>query len=172
MIRNIITTVLLFVLLVLMQVVCNRICLFNVAVPFVFIYFIIRLPMSMSINWVLTLSFLIGLIVDIFSNTAGMNAMACTILAVIRKPILTLFCPREDEMAETTLSIRTLGVGNYVKYMSLLTLVFCICIYLIQMFTFYNIALTILRILGSTLLTAIVIFGIDCIATTKSEKRL
>lgn len=172
MMKNIITSVVLFVLLVFLQAICNRICLFNIAVPFVYIYFIMRLPMTMSVNWVMILSFVLGLIIDIFSNTAGMNAMACTILAATRKPVFSLFYPREDELSDTIPSIKSLGVANYTKYMSLLTLIFCLCIYIIQMFTFYNIALTILRIIGSTLLTALVIFGFDCIATTKNEKRL
>ena len=62
----------LFVVLVFVQVlVCNNICIFNVATPFIFVYFLIRLPIDMRINWVLTLSFLTGLIVDVFSDTQG-----------------------------------------------------------------------------------------------------
>ena len=83
-----------FLVVIFLQVVCNRICLFNIAVPFVFIYFILRLPLSLSVNWVMTLSFLIGLVVDIFSNTYGMYAMSSTIIGGLRKPIFTLFYPR------------------------------------------------------------------------------
>lgn len=163
---------LLFIAMIFLQIICNRICLFNIAVPFVFIYFIMRLPMALSSNWVMTLSFVIGLVVDVFSNTQGMNAMACTILGAVRRPIFALYFPREDEMSDSIPSIRTLGIGNYIKYMSTLTLLFCVCIYLIQLFTFYDFMLTILRIVGSTILTAIVIFGFDSIATTSREKRL
>lgn len=74
--KSIVQFSLLFVILVLAQaIVFNNICLFNVAVPFVFIYFIISLPITLSTNWVLTLSFLAGLSVDIFANTQGMNAL-------------------------------------------------------------------------------------------------
>lgn len=170
--KNAFISVLLFLTMVFLQIICNRICLFNIAVPFVFIYFIIRLPLTLSVNWVLTLSFLIGLVVDVFSNTYGMNAMACTIIAVLRKPILGLYYSREDEMSVPIPSIRTLGVGNYLKYMVTITLLFCLCIYVIQLFTFQNFLLTFLRIIGSTILTASVLFGFDSIATTRREKRL
>ncbi|MBQ4917573.1 MAG: rod shape-determining protein MreD [Muribaculaceae bacterium] len=166
--KNAIVSAVMFLLMVFLQVVCNRICLFNIAVPFVFVYFILRLPMSLSVNWVMTLSFLIGLVVDIFSNTYGMYAMSSTIIGALRKPIFTLFYPREDEMSNPIPSINTLGVSTYIKYMFTLVLLLCVVIYFIQLFTFYNIGLTIMRIIGSSLLTAVILFGFDSIATTKS----
>ncbi len=170
--RNIFIFILLFIAMVFLQIICNRICLFNIAVPFVFIYFIMRLPMNMPINWVLTLSFLIGLVVDIFSNTQGMSSMACTLMGAVRKPVFSLYFPREDEMSDPIPSINTLGIGNYIKYMMTLTVLYCTCIYIIQMFTFYNFILTLFRIVGSSLLSSIIILGFDCIATTNREKRL
>lgn len=170
--KNAFISLLLFVLMVFLQIICNRICIFNIAVPFVFIYFILRLPLTLSINWVMTLSFLIGFVVDIFSNTLGMFSMSCVILAVFRKPIFSLFYPREDELTIPIPSIRTLGVGNYIKYMFTLTVLFCTCIYIIQLFTFSNIMLTLLRIIGSSILSAIILFGFDSIANTRREKRL
>ena len=166
--KNAIVSAVMFLLMVFLQVVCNRICLFNIAVPFVFVYFILRLPMSLSVNWVMTLSFLIGLVVDIFSNTYGMYAMSSTIIGALRKPIFTLFYPREDEMSNPIPSINTLGVSTYIKYMFTLVLLLCVVIYFIQLFTFYNIGHTIMRIIGSSLLTAVILFGFDSIATTKS----
>lgn len=166
--KNAIVSAVMFLLMVFLQVVCNRICLFNIAVPFVFVYFILRLPMSLSVNWVMTLSFLIGLVVDIFSNTYGMYAMSSTIIVALRKTIFTLFYPREDEMSNPIPSINTLGVSTYIKYMFTLVLLLCVVIYFIQLFTFYNIGLTIMRIIGSSLLTAVILFGFDSIATTKS----
>lgn len=166
--KNVIVSAVMFLLMVFLQVVCNRICMFNIAVPFVFVYFILRLPMSLSVNWVMTLSFLIGLVVDIFSNTYGMYAMSSTIIGALRKPIFTLFYPREDEMSNPIPSINTLGVSTYIKYMFTLVLLLCVVIYFIQLFTFYNIGLTIMRIIGSSLLTAVILFGFDSIATTKS----
>lgn len=49
--------ILLGIILVLAQVIVfNHICLFNVAVPMVFIYLIIRLPITLSTNWLLTIA--------------------------------------------------------------------------------------------------------------------
>ena len=170
--KNIIISVFLFVIMVFLQIICNRICLFNIAVPFVYIYFILRLPMTLSVNWVMLLSFLIGFSVDIFSNTLGINALSCTLIGAIRKPVFSLFFPRENEMSNPIPSIHTLGIGNYIKYLFSLTTLFCIFIYLIQLFTFNNFILTFFRIIGSSILTAIILFGFDSLATTNREKRL
>lgn len=50
--------ILLSLVLVLAQVlVFNHICLFNLAVPMVFIYVIVRLPITLNTNRVLTVGF-------------------------------------------------------------------------------------------------------------------
>ena len=93
--------ILLTIILVTAQVIVfNHISLFNVAVPMVFIYVIIRLPITLSLNWMVTIGFFLGLTVDIFSDTYGMNAMACTLLAMLRRPILRLYVPREEDLTK------------------------------------------------------------------------
>lgn len=84
-----------FILVLAQVIVFNHICLFNMAVPMVFFYLIIRLPITLSVNWLLTIGFFLGLTVDIFSDTYGMNALACTVEAMLRRPILRLYVPRE-----------------------------------------------------------------------------
>lgn len=154
----------LFIVLVLLQaMVFNNICLFNVAVPFVFIYFIVYLPVTLSVNWVLTLSFLAGLCVDIFANTQGMNALACTVIAMSRRSVLHRFFPREDELSIPEPSIRSLGQEVYMKYLFTMVLLYCTMIFLIEAFSFFDIWRLLLRILCSTLLTFLLLLGIDSV---------
>lgn len=163
--KEILKYLLLFVVLVVTQVlVFNHLCLFNVAVPLVFIYFIIKLPVNLSANWAMTVSFLLGLMVDIFSNTQGMNALACTILAAVRLPILRLYFPREDDMSNPEPSLRTLGPGVYMKYLITVTAMYCALFFLIEAFTFYNWGLMMLRIAASTLLTFIILLAFDSLS--------
>ena len=115
--------ILLGVILVLAQVVVfNHICLFNVAVPLVFIYLILRLPITLSLNWLLTSIFFLGLTVDIFSDTYGMNTLACTVLAMCRRPILRLYVPREEDLTRPEPSMYSLGTATYLKYLLTMTL--------------------------------------------------
>lgn len=160
------------VLILAQGIVFNHVCLFNVAMPVVFVYVLFKLPVTLNVNWVLITGFLLGLIVDAFSDTYGMNALACTIAAMLRRPVLRLYMPRGDEPSDAVPSPHSLGRPGYTKYLVTMTLLYCILIFTIQAFTFFNFWLLLLRIIFSTLLSCAVMFGIDSLFTNQREKRL
>lgn len=165
--------ILLSVILVMAQVIVfNHMCLFNVAAPVVFIYVILRLPNTLSVNSILTIGFLLGLTVDIFSDTYGLNAMGCTVLAMVRRPVLRLYVPREEDLARPEPSMYSLGTPVYIKYLLTMTLIYCVLIFGIEAFSLFHPLLTVLRIVCSTVLSIILMIGIDSLMTPKSEKRL
>ena len=161
-----------FILVLAQVIVFNHICLFNVAVPLVFIYLLVRLPITLSVNWMLTIGFFLGLTVDIFSDTYGMNTLACTIEAMMRKPSLRLYVPREEDLTRPEPSMYSLGTATYLKYLLTLTLLYCSLIFLIEAFTFFNPVRLLLRIVFSTILSMALMIGIDSFMTPQSEKRL
>ena len=166
--KTIIQFSILFVVLVLLQaMVFNNICLFNVAVPFVFIYFIIYLPLTLSVNWVLTLAFIAGLSVDIFANTQGMNSLACTIIAMSRHSILHFYFPREDELSIPEPSVRSLGQEVYMKYLFTIVLIYCITIFMVEAFSFFDFWRLLLRIICSTILTFFLLLGLDSVVSRR-----
>ncbi len=171
--KTVLQFVILSLVLILAQVIVfNHICLFNVAVPMVFIYVIVRLPITMNANQVLTISFCLGLIVDIFSDTLGMNALSCTILAMLRRPILRLYVPREEDLTRPEPSLESLGTAVYLKYLLTMTLLYCSLIFLIESFTFFNPLQLALRVVSSTVLSMLLMLGVDSLMTPRSEKRL
>ena len=171
--RTIIHFILLSVVMILLQTVCNKIILFNVAVPLVFIYVILRLPINWHSNVVLTIRFLMGLLVDVFNNTPGMNALSCTVLAGVRHSVFNAYVPRGEELAESTMpSIKSLGIGVYAKYMFTLVLIYCTLIFFIQAFTLRDVLLTVERVLASAVLSSLILLGLDSLVSTQSEKGL
>ena len=170
--KTVIQFIVLFVALILLQLVCNKIVLWGIAMPVVFIYLILRLPVNLHDGWVLTMAFFTGLLLDIFSNTPGMNALACTIMAMMRRPVFNLFVSRENDMNIPIPSVDSMGVGDYFKYMATLVTLYCVLIFLIQAFSLHNIGLTLARIAGSSVLSIIIIFGLDSLVSTRREKRL
>ncbi len=165
---------LMFVLLVVVQtVIFNHIALFSVALAFVFIYFTIKLPVTLSPAKVIFLSFLIGFVIDIFQDTPGMSALACTILGACRKTVLRLYVTRDDDIAHAIPAIRSLGAAVFAKYVLTMSLLYCTLVFLIEAFTFFNPATLLLRIVASTMLTSILIIAADSIAIpSANEKRL
>ena len=155
-----------------MQLVCNKIVLFNVAMPVVFIYLILRLPVNLHGGWVLTIAFFSGLLIDIFSNTPGMNSLACTIMAAVRRPVFNAFVSRENEMNIPIPSVDSMGVSDYFRYMATLVTLYCLLIFSIQAVTLHNALLTLARIVASSVLSVVIIFGLDTLVSTRREKRL
>ena len=170
--KTVIQFVVLFLALLVVQLVCNKIVLFNIAMPVVFIYLILRLPVNLHGGWVLTIAFFSGLIIDIFNNTPGMNALACTLLAAVRRPVFNLFVSRENDMNIPIPSVDSMGVSDYFKYMATLVTGYCALIFIIQAFSLHNFVLTLARIAGSSVLSVIIIFGLDSLVSTRREKRL
>ena len=164
--------ILFFVLIISQVVICNNICLFNTAIPIIFIYLIVRLPLTLNINIVLSIAFLTGLLVDIFSNTQGMNALACTILSFVRRHILRLYVPREEDISDDGVSIKSIGFTSYFKFLLTIVFLYCAMIFTIESFSFFNPLRLISQILSSTIFSFIIILGIDRIANKQSEKKL
>ena len=170
--KTVIQFILLFIVLTVLQLVCNKIVLWGVAMPVVFIYLILRLPVNLHGGWVLTIAFFSGLIIDIFDNTPGMNALACTLMAAVRRPVFNMFVSRENDMNIPIPSVDSMGIGDYFKYMATLVTLYCSLIFLIQAFSLHDIVLTLARIAASSALSLMIIFALDSVVSTRREKRL
>lgn len=167
--KEIIKFTLLFIFLLLVQVlICNHIALFNVAVPIIFIYFIIRLPISMGKGLLFTLAFLLGLSVDIFSDTPGVNALACTLLAALKQPMYYAYVPRDDKTIGLIPSVTSLGVGTYCKFLVSMVGAYCLMAFTIEYFNFADVKEIVILSAASCLLTFIMLLAIDCLILSKS----
>lgn len=160
--KSTVVSILEFLFLVLLQaLVFNRLALFSVGLAFVFIYFIIRLPADTNTSKVIFIAFLMGTCVDIFSDTPGLNALACTCLGGARHTIMRLYTAREDDVARQPLTMRSLGVAVFCKYALTMSLLYCILIFTLEALSLFNPGLLLMRIFASTLLTALLIVVID-----------
>ena len=167
--KTVLTLIILFLVLIPAQaVIFNTLILFNVALPLVFIYLIISLPVTLSTNWSLTIGFVTGLAVDIFSDTPGMNALACTNLAFLRKPVYHLYMSYDDDLSGLRPSISTMGSAAYFKYLLTMVFVYCLMLFAIEAFQFFNIRLLLMRTVFSTIFTFIIIYAIDSLSFKRS----
>lgn len=65
-----------------------RITLWDRAFGFFYVGFLLLLPYKISRTYLLVVGFLIGLVVDVFSNTPGIHAGACVFIMFVRDPWL------------------------------------------------------------------------------------
>ncbi len=161
------------IMLIAVQVVVfNLIALLGYAVGFTFIYTLLHLPLTLSANWTLTIGFFMGLAVDIFADTQGMNAIACTILAALRRPVVKLYFPREEDITDPCPSARSLGFPVFAKYAITLSAIYCLVIFLVESMSFFRPLSLMLRIASSTLLTFLLMIATDSLTSSHNEKRL
>ena len=146
--------------LVLLQVlILNNVHIAGYATPFLYIYFILRLESNISRNEAMIWGFALGLCIDIFSNTPGMNAAATVMLAFVRPIFLRLFTPRDNQ--EISPSLKNLGFSSYVKYLLVAVFTHHMMLYAIAFFSFSDIQTLLIRIVSSTVLTVACILAID-----------
>ena len=168
--KTAISIALAFILLVPAQaVIFNHLGLFNVALPIVFIYIIIMLPVTLGTNWSMTIGFLAGLAVDMFCDTSGVNTLACTILAFVRKPVVHLYMSTDDDLAGRSPSARSMGHAAFMKYLITMVLIYCSMVFTVEAFQFFNFRLLILRIVASSVYSFILLYALDCVVTRRRE---
>lgn len=140
-----------FILYVFIQVLFLRqVDLFDVAFCFVYLNFILTLPISTDRTLLLLSSFLLGFIVDAFYDTLGMHSAACVLIAFLR-PYLIMVIKSKNEVQEA--SIRDAGFRWFLIYAISLILVHHSLLFFLQQFNFMLIGQTLIKIGASLLFT-------------------
>lgn len=149
-----------FILLVLVQVLAlNNIQFLGYINPYIYILFILSLPVRLP-QWVtLLLGFVLGLTIDTFSNTMGTHAFATVLIAFLRNGIIKLFTSIEEGNNPVP-SFYTFGVGAYVKYVILMTLVHHTTLFFLEAFSFSLFWVVFFKVILSSIVTILIILGI------------
>lgn len=172
MINNVVRGAIYFVVFVSIQVLLlNNIHFLRFAMPFLYLYFIVKIPWGSSRSLVVFLSFLTGLVIDAFSNTPGMHTAACTLAGFMREPLISLYIGKE--LPEDVLpSYRTFGVGGFFRYVLTFAFIHSAALFLIESFTLFDPLFLILQIVASTAMTTVLICAVEAfnLETQKSEE--
>lgn len=147
----------------------NNMVLFNVAVPIVFIYVIITLPITYSAITAMTVGFLCGSAVDILSDTLGMNALCCTLLGFVHRGVFHLYMSSDIDLAEQRPSPRNMGAGAYMKYALTMTALYCLMLFGIEAAQVFNLRLLILRVVTSSIYSFVLIYAVSGIVRPRTN---
>ena len=154
-----------FLLLVLFQVlVLNNIQFLGYVNPYLYILFILALPVQLPRWFLLILAFVLGLTIDAFSNTIGMHAFATVFVAFFREGIIKLFTNIEEGNNPTP-SFHTFGVSAYIKYVVLMVIIHHTTLFILEAFSFSNFWIMLAKIILSSFVTILLILGIQSIKT-------
>lgn len=139
-----------FVLLVIIQVlVINHIQLGGYVHPYIYLIFVMLMPINIP-GWQLLLSgFGIGLAIDLFTGTPGMHAGATTLMAFCRPAIIRLVSGNQKFENIREPNIQQLGFPWFLRYTLCMVTIHNFTLFMLEGFTFHLIGQALLRILLS-----------------------
>ena len=153
-----ITNALRFILLLAIQIfLLKNIGYYNLSIPYLYILFILLLPFGTP-NWFLFfLAFSTGLAVDVFNDTLGLHALACSILAYVRIIFISLTVQRDGFDNEPEPRLGIMGFRWFLFYTIILAFFHHLVLFTFETFRFSEIGYTLIRVVLSCLFSTILI---------------
>lgn len=144
-----------FGLMFLQVLVLNNVNFMGYINPYLYLMFILLYPFNANQSLFLFLSFLLGLGIDIFEDSGGINAAACLIAAFIRPNLLRFsFGISYDHQ---NLRLASTPFGARLTYIFLLVLLHHFILFSLEMFSLNHIILILKKTLFSSIFTMLLV---------------
>ncbi len=161
MINSILRFGLIFILLILLQVLLfNNIQFSGYVNPYIYLMFIMLLPVEIPAWLLLLLSFITGGIIDFFSGSPGMHSSATVLAGFVRPYVLRLISPRDGYEPNSDPSMIIYGFRWFLIYSAFIVLVHHTALFYLEVFRFTDFFRTLGRVLLSSVfsITFILLF--------------
>ena len=147
-----------FLSLLLLQVfVLNNVVITGMFNPYVYIYFILVLPMQMPRAWLLIVSFMAGLTLDFFAHSLGIHAFVCTLIGFVRPYWIALVEPPGGYNPEDRPTLGSMGFRWFLSYALPLIFVFHLVLFLIETLSVNQVLFVLLKAAVSALVASVII---------------
>lgn len=148
-----------FLVLVATQIlVLNKVQFAGYINPYIYILFILLLPLRTPPLVMIILGFLLGLSVDMFSGMMGIHTFSTLFVAYFRNRIIKLVLGIGPDDFISDMGIRDLGITRFLYYAGFITLIHHTLLFYLEVFSFRHSGDTLLRILLNTLVSLVFIF--------------
>ena len=149
----------LFIVMVILQIfLFSRIGISVYVHPLVCIAFIVLLPMEIAPLLLLTLGLLMGVTMDVFMGTAGINTIATLFVAFCRPTLLNLLAGKDEVKDGGIPNVNRLGIKKFIKYASFMVLLHSTVFFIFETLSLHFFYLTLLRILLSSAVTLLLVY--------------
>lgn len=146
-----------FISLVLIQVlILNQIQLGGFVNPYMYVLFVILLPLNSPKYAVLLLAFLMGITVDIFMNSLGIHAAATVFMAWLRPVVVRSISIRDEDKSDYPGLLQT-KLGWFLPYVSIMVFLHHFVLFYIEAFTFKGFFETFYHVILSSLFSVFII---------------
>jgi hypothetical protein len=140
-----------------MQVlVLRNVVLFNTAFCFLYIAFILLLPIETNALLLMLAGFLLGFSVDVFYNSMGLHALATVLIAYLRNYWLNTITPQGGYESGSTATVAANGLQWFLVYSLPLVFLHHLVLFFVEASGFTLFWYTMLKIVASLLFTMLV----------------
>ena len=149
----------LFLTYILVQIfVLNEVVFSSYIVPFLYLTIILSIPKGKSILFLMIISFVTGLTIDLFEGQLGLHSTSCIIIAFLRPKILSILSNSKTLSIQDNIRLTNLGALQFLVYSSTLIFLHSLILFFIVYFEIGNIFNLIIKTILSTLATLLLIF--------------
>lgn len=168
MLKDIGTIAFRFVILILVQIfLLNHFNIGGLFNPYIYIWFILFLPYRIRPALLFLLSFLLGITIDLFSQTLGMHAFACLLTAFVRYKMLQRSTASEHDRGRFP-SLKKAGGKWFFQYAFVLVVTHHLSLFWIESFCWADLPYATLRALCSAVLTLFLIYFCEFFSSQQS----
>lgn len=147
----------------------ENVILFNKAFCFVYVGFVLLLPLDISRINLMLIGFATGFAIDVFYNSLGTHMAATTLLAFVRPLWINAITPRGGYENVSGPSLKSLGLTWFLTYAIPLMALHLIVVFFIEAGGFHLFLFVIFKVLASTLLTVFVLVLIQYLFYSKGR---
>ena len=126
--------------------------------PYIYVLCLLMLPITIPHIPSMLIGAAAGVVMDIFCNSLGVHTAACILLMFIRPYLLGGIVNDKDRLNEQ-ISLRTLGMETFVRYVAILVVVHHLTVFLLAAWQWQHIAFVMLETAVSSLITILVVIG-------------
>ncbi|MBS4013637.1 MAG: rod shape-determining protein MreD [Bacteroidetes bacterium] len=125
--------------------------------PYIYIIFILNLPLNFSKTANLLLAFAIGITIDIFSDSLGIHTAATVFMAFCRPSVINLISTKKEFEEEAIPSIGYMGIRWIIPYTIILVFLHHTFLFFAEIFSLKEFWATISRAFISSFFSFIII---------------
>lgn len=157
---SILKNIIRFAIFIIVQVyLLNKLpALHQFVIPYLYFLFILWLPFSVSRAGLLFIGFITGMTLDAFTNSPGLHAAPCVLIAYLRPFVISILTPKDsNDFNYSEPSPRAMGWTPYLVYVLVLTVFHHGYLVLLEWLSFGSFLQFVIKVFATTAISMLLV---------------
>lgn len=154
-----------FIIITLQLIMFNNVNFLGFINPWIYIMLIIIIPQSIKENYLIIISFLMGLLLDSIFSTSGINTISLISVAWLRNYVLKKIFSGKNNDKKKFISIKNNGFNLYLKYVTTIVFIHHGILIIIDYINFVKISEIMIKTILSSIISIVIIMCFSFVNT-------